>query len=123
MTRNRNRTTRVLAVASLAVFGLALVLPVFAASGTKAQLEMWKSSCKVCHAKGGSAKELSPSTLIGMQWERFFEKKFARTHAELIHPEKKQPLGKVLTPDMLKKLEKFLVDHAADSEQPMTCGK
>jgi hypothetical protein len=24
--------------------------------------------------------------------------------------------------DMLKKIKKFCIDHAADSEQPMTCG-
>jgi len=123
MTGKRSRATRVLALASLAILGLAVVLPAFAAAGTKAQLELWKSSCKVCHSQKGPAKNLSPSTLIGMQWERFFDKKFAKTHAELIHPEKKEPLGKLLTPDVLKKLEKFLVDHAADSEQPMTCGK
>jgi hypothetical protein len=28
----------------------------------------------------------------------------------------------VITPEMLKKIKKFAVDHAADSESPATCG-
>ncbi|RMF72947.1 MAG: cytochrome c [Acidobacteria bacterium] len=123
MNEGRHRTTTIVAAAALVGLLLALGLPALGASGTKAELELWKASCKVCHAKDGTAKDLSPATLIGMQWERFFDKKFAKTHADLIHPEKKEPLGKVLTPETLKKLRKFLVDHAADSEQPMTCGK
>ena len=124
MSGNRLTAGKGLAVASAALLALAAFgLPALAAGGTKAQVEMWKANCKVCHRPKGPAKALSPSTLIGMQWERFFAKKFAKTHAELVHPEKNRPLGEVLTPELLKKLEKFLVEHAADSEQPMTCGK
>ncbi len=123
MSRNRSATGKVLAAIGGVLLVAALGPPALAAGGTKAQVEMWKANCKVCHQPKGQAKALSPSTLIGMQWERFFAKKFAKSHAELIHPEKNQPLGKVLTPELLDRLEKFLVDHAADSEQPMTCGK
>ena len=41
----------------------------------------------------------------------------------LEHPkEKGKTLKEILTTDMLKALQKFCVDHAADSENPMTCG-
>ncbi|RMG47014.1 MAG: hypothetical protein D6718_04560 [Acidobacteria bacterium] len=123
MSTGKAIAVRALALAAAALLAAGGLGTALAASGTKAQVELWKASCRVCHQPKGSAKPLSPSSLIGMQWQRFFAKQFARTHARLTHPEKKRALGEILTPEIRKQLEKFLVDHAADSEQPMTCGR
>jgi hypothetical protein len=49
------------------------------------------------------------------QWRTYFTKgKHAGTA---------DALGKLLTEDQLRDVETFLVNHAADSAQPETCGK
>ena len=87
-----------------------------------AELKLFKESCKACHSRGDEAGNLAPLTLISMQWKRFFDKKYAKTHADLVHPETQKPLKEMLDEETLKKLKRFLMDHAADSEHPMTCG-
>ena len=55
-------------------------------------------------------------------WERFFDEQYLEIHAEI--PDSTQG-GKIvtelITEKMLKKIRKFAVNGAADSEQPMTC--
>ena len=115
---------------SLALIGLLLVAlvaagPAIGAKKMKSKeiAELYKSSCKACHGPESETGELSPASLIQSQWKRFFDKKYEKTHADLVHPEQDKPLKEVLPPEMLKTLKKWIVDHAADSEQPMTCGK
>jgi cytochrome c5 len=114
----RNLTIGFLAVAT--VLGAAS-----AASGEKEATgqELYKEHCKSCHTKGSKNGEYTPMTLIQEQWERFFDKKFVPSHQSAVdekHGGKKVP--EVISPDMLKKIRKFAVDHAADSESPATCG-
>ena len=62
-------------------------------------------------------------SLIGEQWEEFFDETLVETHQEATCPQNEDAkLLEVLNEDILKKLKAFCVDHAADSEQPMTCG-
>ena len=85
--------------------------------------ELYKEFCKPCHTKGAKSGEYTPLTLIQEQWERFFDKKFVPSHKSVV--DEKHGGGKVpdvITPEMLKKIRKFAVDHAADSESPATCG-
>ena len=85
--------------------------------------ELYKEFCKPCHAKGSKNGEYTPMTLIQDQWERFFDRKFIPSHQSVVdekHGGKKVP--EVISPEMLKKIRKFAVDHAADSESPATCG-
>jgi hypothetical protein len=85
--------------------------------------ELFKSHCKVCHMEDSDAGEYTPMSLIMDQWDEFFDETFTETHKAVPCP---QDEGKMVTDkfdkDMIKKLRKFCVDHAADSEQPMTCG-
>ena len=63
--------------------------------------------------------------LIQEQWEEFFDELLAETHAEVetvAEDDGETKLLDLLDEELLKKLRKFCVDHAADSEQPMTCG-
>jgi hypothetical protein len=39
-----------------------------------------------------------------------------------IHPKTGDKLLEQLTPDQMKAIQRFAIDHAADSEQPATCG-
>ena len=85
--------------------------------------ELYKEHCKSCHGPSAKAGEYAPLTLTQEQWERFFDKKFQPSHKNVVdekHGDGKGP--DVITPDILKKIRKFAIDHAADSESPATCG-
>jgi hypothetical protein len=110
----------------IAVFVAALVLIGGVGYGADKEMngqQLYKSYCKTCHGANSPNGEYTPMTLIEAQWTRFFEKKYARTHTELVdtHHDNKT-LSDVITPEMLEKVRTFAVDHAADSEHPMTCG-
>lgn len=82
---------------------------------------LYKENCKACHEKGSPHGEYTPMTLIQDQWKGFFKDRLVPTHKELSLPGASQKLLDSLSPDQLKAIEKFCVDHAADSEQPATC--
>lgn len=106
--------------------------------------ELFKTSCKVCHGAKAEAGEYTPVTLIQEQWEEFFSGTYAEVHAKVAAPgaagataqpapataqagqTAPQPAAPMVTDvidaRMLEAIRKFCVDHAADSEQPMTCG-
>ena len=79
---------------------------------------MFKSSCKTCHIKGGEAKDFSPLTKTQAQWKRVFAKE-VETCLKRVVTKGVKPLTKKDLADM----EFYLVSHAADSDQPETCGK
>lgn len=131
--------TLMLAVAMVALFcgaGLAQDHPTKSEHPTKAKAaaekvdvskmsgkELYKSRCKVCHGPDADAGEYTPMSLIMEQWEEFFDGQFAETHKDVVCPkDKSKKVPQMFDKDMLKKIKKFCVDHAADSEQPMTCG-
>lgn len=114
-----HRSTQLsLAAAILASFAVA---PTALAREPNGQ-DLYKTYCKSCHAAGSAHGEYTPMTLIQDQWERFYEEKYAAKHASAQMPDGRKLL-ETITPEMLAKIRKFSVDHAADSEQPMTCGK
>jgi len=85
--------------------------------------ELFVAHCKVCHMEDSDAGEYTPISLIMDQWDEFFDETFAETHKEVACPkDEKKMVTDMIDKDMIKKLRKFCVDHAADSEQPMTCG-
>lgn len=83
--------------------------------------DLYKQNCRACHDKGSPNGEYSPMSLIRDQWAKFFEEKLVNTHKEAVAPGRNEKLLQVLTPEELKSIQKFCVDHAADSEQPQTC--
>ncbi len=85
--------------------------------------DLYKEYCKPCHTKDSANGEVTPMTLIQEQWERFFSQKYDESHAKLADPSHEgRPLGEVIPAADLEALKKWVVDHAADSEHPMTCG-
>ena len=61
-------------------------------------------------------------TLTQDQWRTFFKLKLLPAHKNVVHPKTGGKLLEQLTPDQMKAIQRFAIDHAADSEQPATCG-
>jgi cytochrome c5 len=94
----------------------AVTIATAAAKGNEAKGKYYfKQTCKQCHVKGAAGGEVTPLTKTMAQWRSFFEKGQ--------HPRDKKPLTTVLPADQLADVQTFLVNHAADSLQPETCGK
>jgi cytochrome c5 len=73
---------------------------------------LYKKTCKSCHTEGAGAKPITPLAKTQAQWDRFFIK---------TDPKKGECL-KGHSPQDIKDINQFLYDHAADSNQPETCG-
>jgi len=119
---------RIIAVALLATI-LVLTAAVASADDDAKKIakmngkELYKNFCKGCHTEESEAGEYTPMSLISEQWEEFFDETFVETHQEVVCPkDETKKVTDIFDKEMLKKLRKFCVDHAADSEQPMTCG-
>jgi cytochrome c5 len=78
---------------------------------------LFRSTCKSCHVKNGDAKDLSPLTKTQAQWTRVF-----KSGISPMVPRVQAKTGTALTPADLADMQLFLVSHAADSDQPETCG-
>jgi mono/diheme cytochrome c family protein len=75
----------------------------------------FRQTCKECHTKGAAGGEVTPLNKTMEQWRAYF--------AKGTHNHGREPLAKYLPPDQLLDASAFLVNHAADSPQPETCGK
>ena len=85
--------------------------------------DLYKTQCKVCHGEDSDAGEYTPMSYIMEQWEEFFDDLWVETHAEVPSLDQEDKMvPDTLDKDMMKKIKRFCVDHAADSEMPMTCG-
>lgn len=72
---------------------------------------LFKKNCKSCHVEGAEGGAVTPMNKTMSQWDRFFEK--AKHPAE--------GWENVKEADLLH-INQYLFDHAADSDQPETCG-
>jgi len=85
--------------------------------------DIYKEFCKPCHGPESENGEYTPMSLIQDQWETFFADDFAEVHDGLVDPNHDGALViEVLTDEEYEALTEWTIDHAADSEQPMTCG-
>ena len=109
---------RTLRVAFIIIFALASVAGCLAEDGKA----LYRANCKVCHDKGSANKQFTPMTLTQDQWRRFFSAKLATSHKNAVLPGSSKKLLESLTPEQMKAIQRFAIDHAADSEQPATCG-
>ncbi|HEX8926210.1 MAG TPA: cytochrome c [Terriglobales bacterium] len=90
----------------------------FAADGKA----LYRANCKVCHDKGSKHGTYTPMTLTQDQWRKFFSAKLVPAHKTVVHPTSGKKVLDTLSPDEMKAIQRFCIDHAADSEQPATCG-
>jgi hypothetical protein len=112
------------AVAITLVAALVLGVANLAIAGKKAKgKDLYKEFCKPCHLEDSKHGEYTPMTLIQDQWERFFDEKYVKTHENVVFEKYEgKKVTDVISEEDLAKIKKFAIDHAADSEQPMTCG-
>jgi mono/diheme cytochrome c family protein len=75
----------------------------------------FRETCRQCHTKGAAGGEVNPLNKTMAQWRDYF--------AKGTHNHGKEPLTKYLPADQLLDASTFLIQHAADSPQPETCGK
>jgi len=79
----------------------------------------YRANCRVCHDGSTDAKELSPITKTMAQWNKDFAEGGAVSKCL---PRVKEKTGTDLTAQDLLDMQSYLVEHAADSDQPATCG-
>jgi len=112
------------AAATLAValsFGVSA--PSSAENAVEEAQRLYREHCRHCHDDGSPHGEYTPMTLIQAQWERFFKRKFERKHRKVNDDKfEGQPVTEAISPEVLDKIRGFAIDHAADTDQPMTCG-
>src|SRR5438067_4658022 len=74
----------------------------------------FRQTCKDCHTKGAKGGEVTPLTKTQAQWRAYFLK---GKHGGGV-----EPLTKVMPAAQILDVQTILVNHAADSLQPETCG-
>jgi len=79
---------------------------------------VYKATCKQCHRKDGAAANQTPMSKTIAQWESFF-----KTKAQGCLKRVEEKTGKPLSAEDVADMKFFLVSHAADSDQPETCGE
>lgn len=84
---------------------------------------LYKENCKHCHLPDSANGEYTPMSLIQDQWKEFFDDKLIPSHETVVDPARdgKKVLD-LMTPEELQILRTWTIEHAADSEHPMTCG-
>jgi len=74
-----------------------------------------RENCKRCHIQGAEAGTMTPLSRTQRQWERFYNKK----RHDKIAPGAWDDFADLDLKDIIQ----FMYDHAADSDQPATCGQ
>lgn len=117
--------TRSSMLRTLVVALFTLLISVTASAETRVEKaqKLYREHCRHCHDNGSPNGEYTPMTLIQAQWERFFDRKFERKHRK-VADEKfgGVPVTEAISPETLELIREFAIDHAADTDQPMTCG-
>ena len=118
MKRIQGAVAAVAMVAS-AVFSASTMAETAAEEGQR----LFREHCRHCHDKGSPNGKYTPMTLIQAQWERFFDRKYERKHRK-VNDDKYGgvPVTEAISPENLERIRNFSIDHAADTDQPMTCG-
>lgn len=83
---------------------------------------LYREHCRHCHDDGSEFGHYTPMSLIQSQWERFFDRKYERKHRKVMDDNfGGVPVTEAISADDLEKIKRFAIDHAADTDQPMTC--
>ena len=74
--------------------------------------DLFVKKCGKCHTQG-DAPDFAPVKYASSQWKRFFSRDKHK---------RKKDFSNEITPEEIKLIEKFLIDHAADSDLPIAAG-
>jgi hypothetical protein len=97
--------------------------PVLAETAAEEGQRLYREQCRHCHDRGSPNGYYTPMSLIQSQWVRFFDRKYERKHRKVMDDQSGGvPVTEAISPEVLDKIRSFAVDHAADTDQPMTCG-
>lgn len=111
------------ALAAAMLLSAALAAPVHAETSVEEGQRLFRENCRHCHDNGSPNGKYTPMTLIQAQWERFFRKKYERKHRSVVDEQSGGvPVTEAISAEDLEKIKNFAIDHAADTDQPMTCG-
>lgn len=107
------------------VIALLMSLSAVAASAAEKPSDgksLYRNNCKACHDKGSKNGVYTPMTLTQDQWRKFYTSKLVPAHKNAVDPKTGKKVLDLLSPEQIKSIQRFCIDHAADSEQPATCG-
>ncbi|WP_297896340.1 cytochrome c [Shewanella sp.] len=107
------KTSVKIAIALALIGGIGINAYAAEGGNPKKGKHLYKKECKACHGQGGEGGELTPMAKTMGQWDRFFDKDKHKNKPEVFNN---------LSEQDLKDIQQFLYDHAADSDQPQTCG-
>ena len=92
-------------VATILIGVLALSLANVATAAKKPKgVDLYKEYCKGCHEADSPHGEYTPMSLIQDQWTRFFDKKYVRTHKDVIDVEKQYLDGAITNGERYNKV-------------------
>ena len=95
----------------------ALAAPLSAHGGSELKGKFYiLKQCKPCHVEGKPGGVVTPLIKTQAQWKAYFKADKHNKGTEKMGAHTK------LTPAQLKDVEAFMIAHASDSPQPMTCG-
>ena len=77
--------------------------------------DLAKEKCKHCHVAGADGGTMTPLSKTQRQWELFYKKGK--------HEKMAPGTWSKIAQDELKDIMQFMYNHAADSDQPETCGR
>lgn len=117
--RQKNLIKSGILIVCLASFVLALALSTAVSAEKKGNQAKgryyFRQTCKTCHTKGAAGGEITPMSKTMAQWKSYF--------AVEKHSKGSELMTKVMPAVQIKDVHAYLVEHAADSLQPETCGK
>ena len=116
---SRDRIVKIVVFALIVALVTAFAVAAPRANPRKGKV-YYKNNCRVCHDGSTDAKELSPISKTMEQWGRAFAEDgiVPKDCAKRV----KDKVGTDLTAQDLLDIQSYLVQHAADSDQPATCG-
>jgi len=117
MKRNRWNKLMSLLLLGLLVSAVAIAAPKV---NPKKGKVFYRANCRVCHDGTTEAADLSPNSKTMEQWGREFEDGAVVKKSCVARV--KEKVGTELTEQDLLDIQAYLVQHAADSDQPASCG-
>ena len=71
------------------------------------------NKCGSCHKSGGEAAAFAPTKYASTQWDRFFQRNKHK---------RKKDISSEVTEAEINAVKTYLINHAADSDQPEAVG-